>query len=260
MGSKADLGDTFLTARDKFRLVPMRDGGRPFWRQIEEALLADISHGIYPPDSQLPSEMELAVRFDVNRHTVRRALAALSQRGVLLVEQGRGSFVVRDAIDYPLGPRTRFSENLLRQGRAPESEVLEAVEETANEDIARQLKVRPGRRIIRIATLGRADGRPISLSQHCFPAGLVPGMIDLYAKHKSVTKALKQIGISDYRRISTRVTARLPTSEESRLLRLAPNQPLLVTEGINADSNGRPIEYAIGCFASDRVQLVVADR
>ena len=254
------MGEGFLTARDKFRLVPMRDGGRPFWRQIEESLLADIAHGIYPPDSQLPSEMELAQRFDVNRHTVRRALAALSQRGVLLVEQGRGSFVVRDAIDYVLGPRTRFSENLLRQGRAPETEILEAVEETANEDVARQLKVRPGRRIVRISTLGSADGRPISLGRHCFPAGLVPGMIELYTKYRSVTKALKQIGISDYQRISTRVTARLPTPEEARLLRLGTNQPLLITEGINAESDGRPIEYTSGYFASDRVQLVVGDR
>ena len=251
------MSDSFLTARDKLRLVPMRDGGRPFWRQIEETLLADIAHGIYPPDSQLPSEMELAVRFDVNRHTVRRALAALSQRGILLIEQGRGSFVVRDAIDYVLGPRTRFSENLLRQGRAPDTEVLEAVEEGANEDVARHLKVRPGRKIVRISTLGRADGRPISLGWHCFPAGRVPGMIELYAKYRSVTRALKQIGISDYRRQSTRVTARLPSSDEARLLRLGTGQPLLVTEGVNVEESGRPIEYVVGCFASDRVQLVV---
>lgn len=254
------MSDSFLTARDKFRLVSMRDGGRPYWRQIEEILLGDIANGIYPPDSQLPSEMEMAIRFDVNRHTVRRALAALSQRGVLLVQQGRGSFVVRDAIDYALGPRTRFSENLLRQGRSPETEILEAVEETANEEIARNLKVRPGRRIVRISTLGRANGRPISLGRHCFPAGLVPNMIELYTKFRSVTKALKQIGISDYRRISTRVTARLPNPEEAHLLRLGTSQPLLVTEGINADTDGRPIEYAVACFASDRVQLVVEDR
>ncbi|MCD6075827.1 MAG: phosphonate metabolism transcriptional regulator PhnF, partial [Rhodospirillales bacterium] len=135
-----------------------------------------------------------------------------------------------------------------------------AVEETANEDVARQLKVRPGRRIIRISTLGRADGRPISLGRHCFPAGLVPNMIEIYTKVRSVTKALKQIGISDYRRASTRVTARLPTPEEARLLRLGTSQPLLITEGINVEGDGRPIEYTSGYFASDRVQLVVGDR
>jgi GntR family phosphonate transport system transcriptional regulator len=84
-------------------------------------------------------------------------------------------------------------------------------------------------------------------------------MIEIYTKVRSVTKALKQIGISDYRRVSTRVTARLPAPEEARLLRLGTNQPLLITEGVNADGDGRPIEYTMGCFASDRVQLVVGD-
>lgn len=250
------MGDSFLTALDK-SLVPAREAGRPVWRQIEETLIADISRGIYPPDSQLPSEMELAERFNVNRHTVRRALSALSLRGIILVEHGRGSFVVRDPIDYALGPRTRFTENLLRQGRAPETELLAAVEQPANEEVARQLKVRPGRRLVRIDTLGRANGRPISLGIHYFPAGRVPGMIELFPTARSVTKALKQIGISDYRRLSTRITARLPSPQEARLLRLSVSQPLLVTEGLNVEPSGRPIEYAVGCFASDRVQLMV---
>jgi GntR family phosphonate transport system transcriptional regulator len=53
------------------------------------------------------------------------------------------------------------------------------------------------------------------------------------------------------------VTSRLPTAIEAHRLRMAKTQPLLVTEGINVDADGRPIEYALGLFASDRVQLVV---
>jgi len=53
------------------------------------------------------------------------------------------------------------------------------------------------------------------------------------------------------------VTARLPTADESRLLRLASTQPLLITESINVERGGRPIEYGLAFFASDRVQLVV---
>jgi GntR family phosphonate transport system transcriptional regulator len=227
------------------------------WRQIEDALANDIARGLYPSESQLPTEKELAERFDVNRHTVRRAVAALAQRGLLLVEQGRGSFVVRDAIDYTLGPRTRFSENLLRQGREPGTELLEAVEETAGAEVARQLKVRPGSRVVRLETLGRANGRPISLGRHYFPARRVPDMIALFPKWRSITKTLREIGIKDYQRVSTRVTSRMPTAEEAQRLRMAKSQPLLITEGVNIESGGRPIEYVLGLFASDRVQFVV---
>jgi GntR family phosphonate transport system transcriptional regulator len=249
------MSEGFLTARGE--LEPLRDGGRAVWRQIEDALVADIAQGRYPSESQLPSETELALRFAVNRHTVRRALSALAQRGLLLVEHGRGSFVVRDAIDYVLGPRTRFSENLLRQGREPATELLETAEEPANDLVASRLKIRPGARVVRLETLGRADGRPISLGHHYFPARRVPELVAQFTRWRSITRALKQIGIEEYRRVSTKVTARLPTPSEAHLLRLALTQPLLVTESVNVEGGGRPIEYGEALFASDRVQLVV---
>jgi GntR family phosphonate transport system transcriptional regulator len=121
------------------------------------------------------------------------------------------------------------------------------------------LKIRAGARIIRIDTLGRANGRPISLGVHYFPARRVESIGEIFPKLRSVTKSLQQLGIEDYKRVSTRVTARLPTAEEAHRLRMAKTQPLLVTEGINVESGGRPIEYALGLFASDRVQLVVGD-
>jgi GntR family phosphonate transport system transcriptional regulator len=253
------MSDGFLTVprATASAMLPLSQGGQAIWRQIEEALLAEIAGGVYPPEMQFPTEKELARRFEVNRHTVRRALAGLAQRGVLRVEQGRGSFVVLDAIPYALGPRTRFSENLLKQGREPQTELLAAMEEDADESVARGLKLRPGRKVIRLDTLGRADGRPISLGRHYLPAHRVPGMIERFTRLRSITRALREIGIEDYRRLSTRITARLPSAEEAHLLRLAMTQPLLATEGVNIETSGRPIEYTRGLFASDRVQLTV---
>lgn len=252
------MRDGFLTGSEtKPPLTTLRESGRAIWRQIEETLVAEIARGVYPAESQLPTEKELAERFDVNRHTVRRALAALAQRGLLLVEQGRGSFVVRDAIDYAVGPHTRFSENLLRAGKEPATELLRAHEEAASENVARHLKIRPGARVIRLETLGRANDRPISLGRHFFPARRVPDMIAQFERWRSITKALQHSGIGEYSRAMTRITARLPTPAEANLLRLSTAAPVLLTESVNIESRGRPIEYGEACFASDRVQLVV---
>lgn len=255
--SKAEISDAFLTAPEAAPAEPARAAGLAVWRQIEETLVAEIARGRYPPDSQLPTESELATRFGVNRHTVRRALSALAQRGLLLVQQGRGSFVVRDAIEYALGPRTRFSENLLKQGREPATELLQATEMAAPEVVARHLKIRAGARVVRLETLGRADGRPISLAHHYFPARRLPELVSHFARWRSITKALKQSGITEYRRAWTRVVARLPSAAEAHLLRMATTQPLLVTESVNIEAGGRPIEYGEAMFASDRVQLLV---
>ena len=84
--------------------------GLPLWRRIAGTLGEEIADGRLPPGAQMPTEMALAARFAVNRHTVRRAIDELSRAGLVTTEQGRGSFVSEDVLDYVVGPRTRFSE------------------------------------------------------------------------------------------------------------------------------------------------------
>ena len=64
------------------------------WRQIADRIRLAIGSGEFA-GTQLPPEMALAARFGVNRHTVRGAIAALVQEGVLRAEQGRGTFIER---------------------------------------------------------------------------------------------------------------------------------------------------------------------
>ena len=92
----------------------LRVSGVTIWRQIAEELEDEIASRTYAPGGRLPTEMELSARFGVNRHTVRRAIATLEDRGLVRVERGRGTFVQTDTIDYVVGRRTRFSENLRR--------------------------------------------------------------------------------------------------------------------------------------------------
>ena len=58
----------------------------------------------------VPSEAQLAEQFGVNRHTVRSAMAALAEEGLLRKVQGRGTLIEkRDRLVFPIGRRTRFS-------------------------------------------------------------------------------------------------------------------------------------------------------
>ena len=69
------------------------------WRQIAEALGRDLAEARFT-EGRLPTEPELAARFGVNRHTVRRAIGRLADQGLVRVEQGRGTFVANGHIDY----------------------------------------------------------------------------------------------------------------------------------------------------------------
>src|SRR5260370_38138540 len=87
------------------QMAPHREAGVALWRRIMRALESEIAAGTLPPGGRLPTEAQLSQRFDVNRHTVRRALEEMSRNGLVRVEQGRGSFVAEDLLDYTLGPR-----------------------------------------------------------------------------------------------------------------------------------------------------------
>ena len=96
-----------------------RQDGVTLWRQIAGALQREIASGAHQPGARLPTEAELSARFGVNRHTVRRALEELTRDGLVRVEQGRGSFVAEDVLDYTVEARTRFSEWIRKHNKEP---------------------------------------------------------------------------------------------------------------------------------------------
>lgn len=92
-----------------------RETGHALYRQIAQHLERDVLNQ-YAPGDMLPSENEMADRFGVNRHTLRRAIDLLVADGLLERQHGRGVFVINNQIDYPLGSDTRFTENLTAMG------------------------------------------------------------------------------------------------------------------------------------------------
>jgi len=233
-----------------------RQEGVALWRQIADRLQHDIGAGIYSPGGRLPTEAELSEHFRVNRHTVRRALEELSRGGLVRVEQGRGTFVTEDVLEYAVEARTRFSEWIRRHNKEPSGRVLQLRETVADQHAAAALGIRPGGKVVLLERLGFADDRPVSLARHFFPVVRMRGVLDALRGATSITAALKAVGVTDYLRQQTRVTARLPNPEEAELLRLPRNRPLLATENINVDRAGTVVEFGISLYPTPRVQIV----
>lgn len=227
------------------------------WAEIAEAVATDIATGAYRPGDKLPSEAALATRFGVNRHTVRRALAHLSAGNLVRTRQGAGAFVAHRPTEYPLGRRTRFSENLRAAGRLPGREILALETRAATGHEAAQLNLATGARVHMVLGLGRADGVPLSLNQSVFPAALLPNLPRDLSDTKSITAALRRGGILDYTRAHTRLSAEIATATQAGQLDLPLGAALLRTEGLNVDPTGRPVEFGTTWFVGDRVTLTV---
>ena len=99
------------------RPTPVPDGGVTLWRRIADDLEQAIRTGAHATGERLPGEVDIADKFGVNRHTVRRALAELAERGLVHAERGSGTYVKGGRLAYPIRSRTRFSENVGAAGR-----------------------------------------------------------------------------------------------------------------------------------------------
>lgn len=229
----------------------------PRWEQIASALRDDITSGAYPPGSRLPNEAQLAERFNVNRHTLRQAVQALAREGFVSVRQGSGTWVRELVLDYALQRRTRLSENLAEAGERAERELMHHESGIPAGAWAQLLKIAPNQPVELLHTRSRVRGRPISLSTSAYPSARFQGIADTFARERSITAALRHHGVSDYTRLRSSISARLPTPAEADALARALSQPVLVVQYTNVDVDGVPVEAACTLFAADAVQLQV---
>lgn len=226
------------------------------WQDIRDAIAARIYANQYRQGDRLPTEPELATEFGAGRHSVRRAMAALAIEGLLSIEQGRGSFVRRlPQVHYRIGRRTRYRENLERQGLKPGEDHISTVEERAPERVSAALHLPDGALVSRLLRLGRADDTPISLGISWHEIARFPDLARRRQEGHSVTDIYADHGIADYMRRDTELHARLPDAEEARLLQQLPEQPVIVMQKTDITPDGTPIGYSESIWSAARVRF-----
>ena len=106
--------------------------------------------------------------------------------------------------------------------------------------------------------LSRAAGVAVSRSVRWLSVERFPE-IDrrLVTARASITAAFASYGITDYVRLSTRLTARLATRDEARMLSLGRGAAILQSVAIDGLPDGTPLQVAVAAFAADRVEMVL---
>jgi len=231
--------------------------GVALWRQVADGIERGIADGRFAAGERLPAEMEIAETYRVNRHTVRRALAVLAERGLVRAERGSGTYVEAQRLAYPLRSRTRFSEIVGAGGREPRGQLIGASAEPATRELARQLALKTGAPLIRIEALRLADRTPICVGTTWLAAERFPEAGQVYERARSMTKVLEHYGVRDYRRASTRVTAAIVDASDAVRLNLALGRPVLVVDSTDVDAGGAPLLTTRARFAAERVEFVV---
>jgi GntR family phosphonate transport system transcriptional regulator len=229
------------------------------WNSIAVTLGQEIAAGHYPEGTKLPTEAELSARFGVNRHTVRRALTDMAERGLVRSRRGSGVYVETTPTDYPLGRRVRFHQNIRASGRTPTRKMLRLEQRSCDATEAEALELSPTDPVLVCEGLSLSSHTPVAQFVSVFPITRLEGLQEALAEIPSVTEALRRIGVQDYVRRDTRVTAELADAGQAALLGIRESAPILRTVGLNTTLDGVPIERGITCFVGDRVALTLAN-
>jgi GntR family transcriptional regulator len=227
---------------------------RPQYRQIEQALRLRIA--TLPPGARLPSDAELCAEFGVSRMTARNAMQRLADDGLVARQPGRGSFVAEPPAHRHANRLMTFTQEMLRAGRSPSSQVLTRAIRPSSPVEAADLGIPPYQAVVHLRRLRLADDLPVALESAVLIDACADAVMSADLARSSLHETLRRAGIV-LRRGTGTVAAAAATAEDARLLRIGTGDPLLVERRVIADGHGRRIEATESRYAAERYALVV---
>jgi len=236
--------------------IDKNNGSAPIYRQVCSILESEIRKS-YSAGDTLPPEMQLADRFNINRHTVRRAVDELVTIGLVDRVRGKGTYVLGSVVDYDIKSTTRFTENLESQGRRASSRVLRKVGVPALEEITHQLALGKDEPLVLVETLREVDEIPFCIVSHFFQYTRFYQVLKNYQQGSLHSFILEHYKLKLHRRQSL-ITAVAAEPDDAELLQLTKNAPVLRVKSLNVDAaTQEPVEFVVTRFRGDAAQLSV---
>lgn len=220
----------------------------PLYRQLMLKLRSDIASGVYPVHSRIPSEQELCETYQVSRVTVRKALAELTQEGLLKRHQGKGTFVGVPRICKDLKDVNSFHDACRMMGCEPGTRVIHAqLVHAESED--REKLMEGGEHVLEVLRLRTADNVPVMLETNRFPLRYEWLMQENL--NTSLYALLREHGIEADQAIHE-ISLCYATPQQAKMLEMEPGSALLQLYEIIYDQHGLPLHTSKQVIRGDR--------
>ncbi len=226
----------------------------PLYHTIYHELKQRIVSTIYSPGASLPSERRLSEEFDVSLITIRRAMDELVLDGLIERRQGIGSFVRDRARNVVVGMSSFTSDVVAGRLRLVRT-LLQDGMVAASAEVATKLSVQTGSIVRRLVRLDSEGGSPLSIDEIFIPPALAtaitseiaasPSFLFLWQERSGVVLTRTEFGIS----------VELARKTDRDAMQLVHDTPLLITDELFFDSDGRPVAWAVTRYRSDRTRL-----
>jgi GntR family transcriptional regulator len=230
--------------------------------QLREVLVDMLASDSYGAGQRIPSEQDLAIRFQASRATVREALKGLVLTNVLDCRHGKGYFVrsVDALIHKPLPQLQSVTELMADFGYTVDNRVLRVLEETPTPHVARQLLLDPGETILHLERVRLSRGKPLIYSIDMFPRALIPGPWQNQDWSGSLFTLFDQD--LDVRVVSSSATisAAALSDELCAEIGTPAGTPWLLMEQLNMTKTGQPVIFSRDYHRGDTFQFFITRR
>ena len=245
MIEKKELHNSFLD----------RKSGIPLYCQIQERLLAQIQSGEFKLGKPLPSIQQIATSMGVSYMTVRQAVRALNDSGVLDSRQGIGTFVSGIKMERNFRQVLSFTEETSARGSKPSSKVLSFDIQSPTPKVQEALRLKEKDLVYSLRRVRYGDKVPMGIEYSSLPVQLFPGLIDNFNPEGSLYIELaSKYGVQPM--ITDEVIeVDIATAEEARLLEMAPQSPVFLFTRISYIESGIPIEHAKSVYSGERYKI-----
>jgi DNA-binding GntR family transcriptional regulator len=217
----------------------------PLYAQIAARLRAQISAGEYPAGSRVPSEHELAERFDVGRPTVRQATELLVREQVLERRRGSGTYVSALPRSVDLFSAGGTLASFARSGLEPSVRLLGR---------ARRLTVTGepaslvGLSVFYLARRTSLGETPVLLEELYFEPSVFPGLDRLALTGRSLSELTRERYLLEPREVRQRFSVAVLDAERADSLGLADGSAVLrVERSIDFVSAAQALHAVLWC-------------
>lgn len=230
---------------------------RPLYEQIKILLTQSLVAGEWKPGEAIPSEIELAARYQVSQGTVRKAIDELAAESILMRRQGKGTFV---ASHNEPSYRYRFLRVLPEAGERPNPHnVFFGLERgRAGGEVALGLGLKPGVPTVGFKRLMSFAGKPVIFDDIVFASGAFPGftLAELEEFNGSVYSFYEAVFGVRMIRAQERLRAVAADSLAAAHLKVAAGTPLLCVDRVAYTYGDQPVEWRRGLCVTEGFSYV----
>ncbi|MCW5952939.1 MAG: GntR family transcriptional regulator [Propionibacteriaceae bacterium] len=210
----------------------------------------------------LPSEAELCGEYGVSRITVRRAVDDLAKDGLVVKEQGRGTFVTRPRVAQKYSERFAetiqgFYGEMVARGEQVGTRVLRQRVVFATADLAGSLMLAPTDELVELVRLRSVNGEPNHVVYTYLPCSLFPATATADFSTGSLYEFLRSEYAADLHAAHLTIEVVLASDQEADLLELSPAAPLLQVSSRVSDATGKPLLFGFSRLRPDSSQLEI---